>query len=312
MRILSPIDRPSEVDALADAGADELYGGYVPASWRRKYSLLGCANHRYFKNAQIETKKDLETLIRAARRRGVKFYLALNSPYYTPAQYEDIVKDAARMDALGVDGFIISDIGLILRIRDTLPHAAVHLSTLGTVMNKESARFFAGMGVRRIVLPRELTVSEIAGIVRANQGVEFDSFVMIGKCPNIEGFCTFTHNSPGLVWPCEVHYDTRIISGDESAKRIIEAQRQWSLVNRRQACGLCAIPGLANAGITSLKIVGRGGPAAAKVRAVEAVRDMLAMADAGSAAFEAAARERYASVFGRECNPYICYFPASV
>ena len=309
MRILSPVDRADEVGILADAGADELYGGHVSKAWLRKYSLLGSANQRYFASAQIKDLPELKRIIKAAHGRGLKFYITLNAPYYTAAQYEDMLVEAALYADLGVDAFIVADIGLILRLGQVMPGFPVHLSTLGAVFNSRSAAFFSGLGVHRIVLPRELTVAEMGRIVKANPEVEFDAFVMIGKCPNIEGFCSFTHNSASLVWPCEESYDFGTIKSDGRAEAVIDAQSGWSQVNRRQACGLCAVPGLEKAGITALKIVGRGGPTAVKAGAVKAVRGILENAAGDKKDLQLKARAAYKGLFGRDCNPYVCYFP---
>jgi putative protease len=309
MKILSPIDRASEVDLLADAGADEFYGGYVSGRWRGKYSMLGSANHRYFPSAQIASAKELKALVKAVHGRGKKFYLTMNAPFYSVEQYADLLEDARKYHGLGVDAFIISDLGLILRMRDKLPEANIHLSTLGTIFNSQSATFFHSVGVDRMVFPRELTLKEIKGITNANPDVFFDAFVLIGKCPNIEGFCGFTHNSPDLIWPCEEKYSATVLKGKVAAGAIIDAQSGWSRVNRRQACGLCAIGALEGAGVRALKIVGRGGPTVMKLKAVQAVREMIDMKAGGTASPTEAAHRLYMELFGNPCNPYVCYFP---
>ncbi len=311
MNILSPVDRRKEVAVLLGAGADELYGGYVSPGWLEKYSLLGSSNQRYFASAQVPDLRELESIVTDAHRLGARFYLALNAPSYLEEQYDDILAEAKRFVEMGVDAFIVSSLGLILRLKERLPGAKVHLSTLSTVFNSRSARFYTGLGVNRIVLPRELTVPEMAGIIKSNKVASFDSFIMIGKCPNIEGFCSFTHNSPNLVWPCEERYRIDVIKGDTKAGEIIKAQKGWSLVNRRQACGLCAVPRLKKAGVSALKLVGRGGPTEVKVAVTQAVRAVLDLVDGGIAEEEmhASARLLYRKIFGTDCNPYICYFP---
>lgn len=311
MRILSPVDNLAEVQALADAGADEVYGGYVPTAWVKKYSMLGSANQRYFPSAQITDARELGRVINSAHGCGIKFFLTMNAPYYTERQYSDLLDEARSVSGMGADALIVSDLGLLLRLRDALPEVNVHLSTLQTVFNSEAARFFHRLGISRMVLPRELTLAEMAGVVKSNPGVEFDAFVMVGKCPNIEGFCTFTHNSPSLVWPCEERYDIAAETPGESPEGIINAQAGWSGVNRRQACGLCGLPRLQKAGVTALKLVGRGGPTKMKVAVIKAVKDAVDMMDAGvtGAEYATRAKEVYRNTFGGPCNPYVCYFP---
>ena len=82
-------------------------------------------------------------------------------------------------------------------------------------------------------------------------------------------------------------------------------------MNRRQACGLCAVPRLKKAGVSALKLVGRGGPTDMKVVVIQAVRAVLDLADGGISEedMHVSARRLYRKIFGTDCSPYICYFP---
>ena len=311
MKILSPIDKPEEAAPLAEAGAEELYGGYVSRRWAKKFSLLGSPNHRYFPNAQVAALPELKKIIRSAHAGGASFFLAMNAPYYSQAQYALLLEDAEDAVSAGADAIIAADLGLVRRLKDKFPKLEIHLSTLGAVFNSMTPRFFGRLGVSRLVLPRELTLSEGAEVIHNNPDCRFDAFIFIGKCPNVESFCGFTHNNPKLVWPCEERYEIKAVRGDGRAKEIIEAQSGWSRINRRQACGLCAVKGLLDVGVYSLKIVGRGGPTAMKVGAVRAVKDTIALVLGGASEKELAefSRKKYRETFGVECNPYVCYFP---
>ena len=312
MKILSPIDKADEAALLTEAGADELYGGYVSRRWAKKFSLMGSPNHRYFPNAQVATITELKKIIRGAHAGGARFFLAMNAPYYSQNQYALLLEDAQDALSAGADAVIAADPGLILRLKDRFPKLEVHLSTLGAVFNSMTPKFFKKLGVSRFVLPRELTIPESAEVIKNNPGCSFDAFIFIGKCPNVESFCGFTHNNPELVWPCEEKYETRAFRGDGRAGAIISAQDTWSRVNRRQACGLCALKGLRDAGVYSLKIVGRGGPLAMKAGSVRAVKDALSLVEGGASEKELVefSRRKYRETFGVECNPYVCYFPS--
>ncbi len=310
MKILSPIDKADEAPLLTEAGADELYGGYVSRRWQKKFSLMGSPNHRYFPNAQVNTLSELKKIIRSAHAGGARFFLAMNAPYYTRGQYALLFEDAEDALSAGADAVIAADMGLILRLKDKFPKLELHLSTLGAVFNSMTPKFFEKIGVSRFVLPRELTAHEGAEVIKNNPGCRFDAFIFIGKCPNVESFCGFTHNNPGLVWPCEEEYEITASQGDSRAGSIIAAQAAWSRVNRRAACGLCAVKRLLDAGVYSLKIVGRGGPAAMKAGAVRAVKEALSLARAGSEKeLTDFARKNYRGTFGADCSPYVCYFP---
>ena len=83
MKLISPIDRKAEVVALLDAGADELYGGYVPRAWQQRFGMLASINQRTFSDAQIECYAHLQEIVACCLERGGAFALTLNSPYYS-------------------------------------------------------------------------------------------------------------------------------------------------------------------------------------------------------------------------------------
>ena len=98
-----------------------------------------------------------------AHRLNKKVYVTLN----IVAKDEDFIHLDEYLDFLvkaGVDGLIVSDVGLIYYIRKYAPCLDVHVSTQANVINSKSAAFFADMGVKRIVLARELSLEQIKNI----------------------------------------------------------------------------------------------------------------------------------------------------
>ncbi|BCR04737.1 hypothetical protein DESUT3_18060 [Desulfuromonas versatilis] len=313
MKVISPVDNLAEASLLLEAGADELYGGYVPAAWRERYSLLASLNQRTFAGAQIESFADLAQIIALAHARGRSFSLTLNAPYYTEEQIPllfDYVDEAAEA---GVDGIILADLGLLRLLRRRHPALEYHASTLAHLMNSEAVRFYLEQGVGRIIFPRHLTVAEMQQVALKLPGVRFDAFMLVGKCPNTEGLCTFHHSSPDKIWPCEIPYRIEPQSPPGSPLLLSAMARQdsWSKTNRRHGCGLCAIPHLRKAGFYGLKLVGRGAPAAQKVKNILLVRDFLRLADSEDdfALYRKKARAAHRERFGATCSPNVCYYP---
>ena len=70
MKIISPVDNPTEAIKLIDAGANELYGGYVPSEWSERFTLLTSINQRTFANAQLDNYEDLCAVVGLAHDRG--------------------------------------------------------------------------------------------------------------------------------------------------------------------------------------------------------------------------------------------------
>lgn len=313
MRIISPVDHLAEAAGLLEAGADELYGGFVPPEWREDYALVASLNQRTFDAAQIATQAELAEIVDLAHAAGRRFALTLNAPYYSDAQLPLLLDYLDRMVDLGIDGLILADPGLLRLVAGRHPALELHASTLAHLSNSGALRFYASLGVRRAILPRHMTVAEMAAIAAAVPEVRCDAFLLVGKCPNTEGLCTFHHVSPERIWPCEIPYDIAPAGRAPSPALVAAMARQagWSQTDRRHGCGLCAIPLLKNAGIDGLKLVGRGAPAAQKIRNVLLAREFVRLAETETdfAVYRRRAMRAHRQRFGADCHPNICYYP---
>lgn len=314
MKLISPVDNLSEVPRLLEAGADELYGGLVPRQWREAYSLLASINQRTFDSAQLQSFEELGQVIDRVHDAGKTFSLTLNAPFYTDQQMPLLLDYIDQVADLGVDGIILADLGLLRIVRERQPKLELHASTLAHLMNSEAVRFYEGQGIQRVVFPRHLTTSEMAEVMAKVPGMRFDAFMLIGKCPNTEGLCTFHHSSPDKIWPCEIPYRIEPLQAGEAGEVLQNAmmkQAGWSRTNRRHGCGLCAIPQLKRMGIYGLKLVGRGAPSSQKVINLHLVRDFLALAQnaADFAVYREKAIKAHSRRFGSPCSPNVCYYP---
>jgi len=312
MKIVSPVDHLSEAGDLLQAGATELYGGYLPAGWD-DYRLLASINQRTFAGAQIASRDELAAIVRLSHERGARFSVTLNAPYYVDAQLPLLLEYAADLQRLGVDGIILADLALLRTLQRRFPDFEYHVSTLAHLSSAAAVRFYQRQGCRRAVLQRHLDLATMERIISQVPGVAFDAFLLVGKCPNTEGLCSFHHSSPDKLWPCEIPY--RITPLQEPAgaglEEAIRRQGSWSLSNRRHGCGLCAIPHLRRIGVSGLKLVGRGAPAVQKLANVELVRRFLQLSEEhpDPAAYRRQARAAYRQRFGHPCSPNVCYYP---
>ncbi len=150
-------------------------------------------------------------------------------------------------------------------------------------------------------------------IVASCPQIGFDAFLLVGKCPNTEGLCTFHHSSPERVWPCEIPYRIRPAAqpAAESLLAAIERQASWSRTDRRHGCGLCAIPALIKAGLSAVKIVGRGAATVQKVRNVALAAEFIELATTldDFTLYRQRAMHAHRRRFGAACHPNVCYYP---
>ncbi len=155
-------------------GADAVYAG-VP-----RYSLR-------VRNNDFDTA-NLEAGIAEAHARGRHFYLTANLMPHG-AKLKTFLDDIAPAVALGPDALIMADPGLILLVREHWPSLPIHLSVQANTMNAEAVRFWQRQGIARVILSRELSLDEIAGIRDACPDMELEVFVHGALCIAYSGRC---------------------------------------------------------------------------------------------------------------------------
>ena len=314
MLILSPADRASEVPELAAAGAEELYAGYVPPFWSERFGPVVSCNRRSFDEANVGSFEELGALVHAAAVRDVPVHVALNASPIPEEMIPRLVAMVAEFARIGVRGVIVSDLSLLLALRDAKIHRlALHASTLFSAFNGITVAFLRRAGAARVVLARELSTAEIAAMVPPAGETRLETIGFRGRCPNIEGFCTHLHDDPRRTWPCELRYGKEWVGpGEAIPPEILAAIERNEGADRFFSCGLCAVPSLERAGVHVFKIVGRGSETDRKVDAVRAVAAMRAYGrEAIPGPEECAARGKalYRETFGRPCRPENCCFP---
>lgn len=314
MLILSPADRASEAPALVDAGADELYAGYVPQFWTEAFGPVVSCNRRSYEEASVASLDELDALVRAAALRDVPVHVALNAAPIPEGMIPRMVALAADLARRGVRGVVVSDLAFLLALRAArVRRLAIHASTLFSAFNGAAVAFLRRAGADRVILARELTVAEIGALAAASPSAPLEVIGLRGRCPNIEGFCTHLHDDPGRTWPCELRYAKEWRGkGNAIPDDVREAIERNEGADRYESCGLCAVPLLERAGVHAFKVVGRGSETSRKVDAVAAVRGMRdwgrdALPDAAACSLRGKAA--YRAMHGHPCRRENCYFP---
>jgi collagenase-like PrtC family protease len=200
MKILAPVNKSGEVERIIKAGADEIYCGVLPDSWMKKYTNVASPNRREWTAANLKDFGELGKVVDIAHTYHIPVYLTVNA-FYTEEQYPLILEQIDQTRQLGVDAFIIGDLGLILSLKENNLNINFHISNTATVFNSEAVRFYKKLGASRIILPRQLTMDEIAESVNSENDIEFEVFIMNSGCKNIDGFCTFHHGVNEILHP---------------------------------------------------------------------------------------------------------------
>jgi putative protease len=180
MELLSPAGNLEKLEYVYRYGADAAYIGIGNFSLRAKADSL----------LQDSLQND-HGIIRENIRKikgDKKLYGALNIFFHNP----DLRRLEENLDYLSLyplDAFIISDIGILPLLRKRFPGAEFHLSTQANCTNSEAARMYRDMGFSRIILGREVSLSEIEEIKRSVEDLELEAFVHGAMCLAYSGRC---------------------------------------------------------------------------------------------------------------------------
>ncbi len=274
MEIVCPAGTPASLRAAVKAGAHTVYCGFADETNARNFPGLN------FDRAEMRDG------VAFAHRHGAKVLVAINT--FPRAGSEDLWRRAiADAESAGADAVILADLGLLAHAAARHPGLRLHLSVQAAAANADVINFYAGaFGVKRVVLPRVLSVPEIAAI-NAETDVETEVFVFGGLCVMAEGRCSLssyvTGKSPNMHGVCSPasHVEYRDEAGALSARlggHVIHRVGKGEPAPYPTLCKGCfeagarkghlfedpvslnaetLIPQLARAGVRALKIEGR-------------------------------------------------------
>lgn len=320
MKILSPVDKVSEVETLIEAGAQELYCGLLLADWHDKY-IAGAINRRPGGGANFTRYQDFENCVNLAHANGVPVILTVNEHYYTHRQYPYLIDYLTKVSEIGVDALMLADLALLITFKERQLGPRVYVSTGGNVFNSESVKFYQELGASRVTLPRHLNLKEMKATTEGVSGIETEVFILNSRCPYVDGFCTFQHGLAGPDMPllfqnaCMLSYDITVgVAGDHTQAEISgRRQHIWQTVHvDDHPCGACALFDLTKMGITAVKIVGRGNTTERKITDIKFLGSLLGCLERerpSRPAFRKIAQQSYKETYGLPCRQHLCYFP---
>ena len=173
--LLSPAGTLKNMRYAFAYGADAVYAG------QPRYSLR-------VRNNEFSKEDVLASGIEEAHALGKLFFLASNvAPHNN--KVKTYLADLAPIVDMGPDALIMSDPGLIMMVRERWPELPIHLSVQSNVVNYAAVKFWQGIGLRRIILSRELSLGEIAQIRQECPDIELEVFVHGALCIAYSGRC---------------------------------------------------------------------------------------------------------------------------
>lgn len=210
------------------------------------------------------TEEELAAAVTAAHAQGVRVYLTCNT-IPRNSELERLGPFLSFAQDVGVDAFIMTDFGVMELAKRFAPHVEIHISTQAGVANYATANAFYRLGASRVVLARELSLEEIAGIrAHTPKELELEAFVHGAMCMSFSGRCLLSNYMTGrdanhgdCAQPCRWKYALVEEKRPGQYFPVEETQGGSFILNSKDLCMIRQIPEMIKAGVTSLKIEGR-------------------------------------------------------
>ena len=306
MKILAGLGSIDDLHAYAEAGADEVFAGYIPGWWIRKYGMYSPLNRRevLYYNVQIGSQSEMEILHLLAEQLHIKVTITLNALYYLPEQYPLLYTYVKECIALGFNSFIIADPALLVYLAGSDVWNCITVSLSGEFgeMNQETIQMLAETGIDRIIFHRKMTICEMKQC--RHSGIhEYEAFVLNENCHFHGGYCSSLHCDE-LTHSCHLPY--RLMNMQKEEIQLKQKTPAEGYLTGESGCGLCALWDLREAGITHLKVVGRGNYAECMTADIHALKLALKILEDSSTKEEYIIRMKQ-ELFPEGCS-HACYY----
>lgn len=243
---------------------------------------LACDKFGLRQRAQNFSLEELPGAVKLAHEWNARVFVTCNA-YAHDKDLEELPAYARALEEAGVDAVIVSDLGVLSIIKQYAPSVALHISTQASVSNTEAAKVLYGLGARRIVCAREMSLEEIAQLKRSiPEDMEVEVFVHGAMCMAISGRCLISDyltgrsaNQGHCVQPCRWEYVLEETSRPGQYFPIEEDESGTYLMNSKDLNMLEHLDKLIEAGIDSIKIEGRVKKAFYVATVVNAYRHVL-------------------------------------
>ena len=251
VELLAPAGSVEKAKIAFMYGADAVYAGTSNLSLRSRTNL---------------DSDGLEKIIIYAHSIGKKVYVALNI-YAYDEYYEEIEHEIKKLEKIGADAIIASDVGIIEKIKEIAPGMEIHISTQANTVSLNSANFWHKYGAKRVILARELSKEKIEYIMKNKpEDLEVEIFIHGAICYAYSGRCYLSKYLTGRCanlgdcsQPCRFKYNITAteVNNKDSIINIDFDENGTYLFSSKDMCLIKQIPTICDMGVNSLKIEGR-------------------------------------------------------
>ena len=249
MELLAPAGNFEKFLTALHFGADAVYlaGG--------KFGLRAFAGNF--------TEEEMEKAVKIAHSQNKRVHVTLNI-IAKDKDFEGLEEYLKFLQKIGVDAVIVADIGILAFIREKAPKLNVHVSTQANIINSYSAKLMASLGVKRLILARELSLEEVKEIrQKTPSNIEIEVFVHGAMCMAYSGRCLLSNYLTGrdsnhgeCVQACRWKYMVREVNREDEME-VQEDERGSYIFNSKDLNMIEYLGLLKEIGVDSVKIEGR-------------------------------------------------------
>lgn len=261
------------VELLAPAGGLESFYAAVKAGADAVYM----SGHQFGarKSAVNFTVEELQEAIVYGHLRGIKLYITVNT-LIADQELADLFDYCDELYTMGIDAFIVQDLGVFKALKDRYPQIEIHCSTQMALHNLEDIKTMKSLGASRVVVPREMSAEEVA-YIHSQTDMPLEAFVHGALCVCVSGQCLMSSmiggrsgNRGNCAQSCRQRYKLKRDNGLSYSGKSGDF-----LLSPKDLCTLESLETIVEAGVTSLKIEGRMKGPEYTYEVTKAYRDQL-------------------------------------
>lgn len=251
--LLLPAGNLEKLEYAVKYGADAVYLGVVDFSLRS------------MRKGELITFDNLKSAIDLAHSLNAKAYMTLNIFAFND-DIQNLENTIHLIKDANPDAIILSDLGVFRTVRKHIPDMPIHVSTQANTLNYEAVRFWQDNGVKRVILARELPISDVAKIREKCPDVELEVFVHGSQCVSFSGRCLISDymtdnerkaNHGNCSQPCRWSYKLVEETRPGQYFEIEQGERGTHILSPKDLCLVEHLQKLIDAGINSFKVEGR-------------------------------------------------------
>ncbi|KPA11082.1 protease [Candidatus Magnetomorum sp. HK-1] len=249
--LLAPAGTLEKLKWAVQYGADAVYFGI------QSFSLRSHAG-----NFSMD---DVDQAMSYLRQHNKKGYITLNI-YPWSHEYDELITVARTLEEIGVDAFIVSDLGVIWELKNNGFHTPIHISTQANTVSYQTINAYSALGAKRVNLARELSLEQIAEIQAKTDlnSIETEIFIHGAVCFSYSGRCAISDylasrkaNRGECTHPCRWKYHLVEEKRPNEFIPVFEDDRGYYLMNTKELALFPFVPELKRLGVCSFKIEGR-------------------------------------------------------